>query len=952
MRDLLGGKGAGLAEMTRLGLPVPPGFTITTKACNAFARTGRFPPGLWKQVESALSTVETKIGRRFGDPSNPLLVSVRSGAKFSMPGMMDTVLNLGLNDETVETLGRISNERFAWDSYRRLIAMFGRIVKDVDGRKFEALLERRKEASHAAKDTELSSDDLKAIVAEFKELYQAEVGEPFPQNGREQLQQAIAAVFRSWNGKRAVDYRNFNKIPHDLGTAANVQTMVFGNMGPDSGTGVAFTRNPSTGEKQLYGEFLSNAQGEDVVAGIRTPLTIGQLRETFPVVYDQFSEAADHLERHYRDIQDIEFTVERGKLWMLQTRTGKRSARAAVKAAVDMAREGLITKQEAILRVEPAHVIQLLLPQFDERAKGGARKEGRFLARGLNASPGAAAGFATFDPDEAERMGRDEKKPVVLVRVETSPDDVHGILHSKGVLTARGGATSHAAVVTRGLGIPCVTGCESIVVDYDEGLFRVGGKVVHRGDFVSIDGSSGEVFEGRIPTIDPDFQKETDLQTLLRWADEERRLQVWANADYPRDAERARAFGAQGIGLDRTEHMFMETDRLGIVHEMILAAPDYRKVSGEVRAIKAEIDTAKEDRRSTLGKRLATLEPALEGLSRRYLGSLEKLGRLQKKDFEGILRAMQGLPVIIRLIDPPLHEFLPKYETLLVQVTKLTMAQGNPEVLVRNAHSDEDKEFLEEVRKAGGGDLGRGIEALLPEKQRLLEAVAATREANPMLGLRGCRLGITFPEITEMQVRAIFEASCALTKEGVVVKPEIMIPLAGHVNELKVEREALEREAKKVMEREGVTIAYKFGTMIELPRAALTADAIARHAEFFSFGTNDLTQTTFGYSRDDAEGKFLLDFVERGILPFNPFQTLDREGVGQLMRTCVQKGRRVRKDLEIGICGEHGGDPSSIELCHLLGLNYVSCSPFRVPVARLAAAHAKLREQVGEFGDR
>ena len=952
MRDLLGGKGAGLAEMTRLGLPVPPGFTITTKACNAFARTGRFPPGLWKQVESALSTVETKIGRRFGDPSNPLLVSVRSGAKFSMPGMMDTVLNLGLNDETVETLGRISNERFAWDSYRRLIAMFGRIVKDVDGRKFEALLERRKEASHAAKDTELSSDDLKAIVAEFKELYQAEVGEPFPQNGREQLQQAIAAVFRSWNGKRAVDYRNFNKIPHDLGTAANVQTMVFGNMGPDSGTGVAFTRNPSTGEKQLYGEFLSNAQGEDVVAGIRTPLTIGQLRETFPVVYDQFSEAADHLERHYRDIQDIEFTVERGKLWMLQTRTGKRSARAAVKAAVDMAREGLITKQEAILRVEPAHVIQLLLPQFDERAKGGARKEGRFLARGLNASPGAAAGFATFDPDEAERMGRDEKKPVVLVRVETSPDDVHGILHSKGVLTARGGATSHAAVVTRGLGIPCVTGCESIVVDYDEGLFRVGGKVVHRGDFVSIDGSSGEVFEGRIPTIDPDFQKETDLQTLLRWADEERRLQVWANADYPRDAERARAFGAQGIGLDRTEHMFMETDRLGIVHEMILAAPDYRKVSGEVRAIKAEIDTAKEDRRSTLGKRLATLEPALEGLSRRYLGSLEKLGRLQKKDFEGILRAMQGLPVIIRLIDPPLHEFLPKYETLLVQVTKLTMAQGNPEVLVRNAHSDEDKEFLEEVRKAGGGDLGRGIETLLPEKQRLLEAVAATREANPMLGLRGCRLGITFPEITEMQVRAIFEASCALTKEGVVVKPEIMIPLAGHVNELKVEREALEREAKKVMEREGVTIAYKFGTMIELPRAALTADAIARHAEFFSFGTNDLTQTTFGYSRDDAEGKFLLDFVERGILPFNPFQTLDREGVGQLMRTCVQKGRRVRKDLEIGICGEHGGDPSSIELCHLLGLNYVSCSPFRVPVARLAAAHAKLREQVGEFGDR
>jgi pyruvate,orthophosphate dikinase len=951
MRDLLGGKGAGLAEMTRLGLPVPPGFTITTKACNAYARTGRFPPGLWTQIEAALSAVEGKIGRRFGDPANPLLVSVRSGAKFSMPGMMDTVLNLGLNDETVQTLGRASNERFAWDAYRRLIAMFGRIVKDVDGRKFEAILDRHKGTAGTKKDTDLSADDLKGIVADFKELYREHVGSAFPQDPREQLKHAIAAVFRSWNGKRAVDYRNFNKIPHDLGTAANVQTMVFGNMGSDSGTGVAFTRNPSTGEKQLYGEFLSNAQGEDVVAGIRTPLTIAQLRESFPAVYEQFSDVAELLEKHYRDVQDIEFTVEQGRLWMLQTRAGKRSARAAVKIAVDMAREGLVTKQEAILRVEPMHVIQLLLPQFDERAKVAARKEGRHLARGLNASPGAAAGFATFDPDEAERMGRDEKKPAILVRVETSPDDVHGILHSKGVLTTRGGATSHAAVVTRGLGIPCVTGCESIVVDYEKGQFRVGGKVVHRGDFVSIDGSTGEVFEGRIPTIDPDFRKETDLQSLLRWADEERRLQVWANADYPRDAERAREFGAQGIGLDRTEHMFMETDRLGIVHEMILAAPDYRKVSGEVRAIKAEMDNAKDERRETLEKRLSALEPVLEDLSRRYLGSLEKLGQLQKKDFLGILRTMQGLPVIIRLIDPPLHEFLPKYETLLVQVTKLTLARGNPDILVRNARSDEDKEFLEEVRKAGDGDLGRGIEMLVPQRQRLLEAVAANRESNPMLGLRGCRLGITFPEITEMQVRAIFEASCALAKEGVVVKPEIMIPLAGHVNELKIEREALEREAKKVMEREGVSVPYKFGTMIELPRAALTADAFAQHAEFFSFGTNDLTQTTFGYSRDDAEGKFLLDFVDRGILPFNPFQTLDREGVGELMRTCVRKGRKVRQDLEVGICGEHGGDPSSIELCHSLGLNYVSCSPFRVPVARLAAAHAKLREEVGGFRD-
>ncbi len=952
MRDLLGGKGAGLAEMTRLSLPVPPGFTITTKACNAYARSGRFPPGLWKQVEDGLSIVEAKIGRRFGDSANPLLVSVRSGAKFSMPGMMDTVLNLGLNDVTVETLARISNPRFAWDAYRRLIAMFGRIVKDIDGRAFEAILEDHKGRVGAKKDTDLSAEELIGVVAEFKRLYRDRVAEDFPQGPKEQLQQAIAAVFLSWNGKRAVDYRNFNKIPHDLGTAASVQTMVFGNMGSDSGTGVAFTRNPSTGEKQLYGEFLPNAQGEDVVAGIRTPMTIAQLRETFPAAYEQFTDVAELLEKHYRDVQDIEFTVERGKLWMLQTRTAKRSAKAAVKIAVDMAREGLVTKQEAILRVEPMHVVQLLLPQFDDRAKVGARREGRYLTRGLNASPGAAAGFATFDPDEAEAMGRDQKKPVILVRLETSPDDVHGILHAKGVLTARGGATSHAAVVTRGLGIPCVTGCESISVDYDTAQFRVGDKVVHRGDFVSIDGSTGEVFEGRIPTIDPDFTKEADLQALLRWADEERRLQVWANADYPRDAERARQFGAQGIGLDRTEHMFMETDRLDIVHEMILAAPDYRRVAREMRALKSELETAKDEKRDALSKRIALLEPVLGDLSRRYLGSLEKLGGLQKKDFIGILRAMQGLPVIIRLIDPPLHEFLPKYESLLVQVTKLSLARGNPDVLMHNAHSDEDKEFVEEVTKAGDGDVRRGIEALLPGKQVLLEAVAANRESNPMLGLRGCRLGITFPEITEMQVRAIFEAACALTKEGVVVKPEIMIPLAGHVNELKVERDALEAEAKRVMEREGVSISYKFGTMIELPRAALTADEIAKHAEFFSFGTNDLTQTTFGYSRDDAESKFLLDFVDRGILPFNPFQTLDREGVGQLMRMCVQKGRKVRKELEIGICGEHGGDPASIELCHTLGLNYVSCSPFRVPVARLAAAHAKLKGEVSRAEDR
>ena len=953
MRDLLGGKGAGLAEMTRLGLPVPPGFTITTKACNAFSRSGRFPPGLRKQMGDALAVIEAKSGKKFGDPENPLLVSVRSGAKFSMPGMLDTVLNIGLNEETVAAFARLtSNERFALDAYRRLIAMYGRTVHDIDGRKFEAILDRFKETTEGKKDTELSVEMLRSVVDEFKDLFRREAGEDFPHDPETQLLEATGAVFQSWNGKRAVDYRTFNKIPHDLGTAANVQAMVFGNMGSDSGTGVAFTRNPSTGAKELYGEFLPNAQGEDVVAGIRTPMKITQLRQTLPAIYEEFAQVAERLEKHFRDIQDIEFTIERGRLWILQTRSGKRSARAAVKIAVDMAREGLISQKEAVLRVEPMHVIQLLLPQFDDKAKTTAKREGRYLAKGLNASPGAAAGYVVFDPDDAETMGRDEKKPVVLVRIETSPDDVHGIVHSKGVLTARGGATSHAAVVTRGLGIPCVAGCEQIIVDFAAGELRVGDKTIHRGDFVSIDGSTGEVFEGRIPTIDPDFKKEQDLQTLLEWADAHRRLQVWANADYPRDAERAREFGAQGIGLDRTEHMFMETNRLDIVHEMILAAPEYRRVFAEARGLKAEMDTAREEKRSALGKRLVLLEPALERLSRRYLGSLEELERLQKGDFIGILRAMEGLPVIIRLIDPPLHEFLPKYETLLVEVTKLTLGRADPEVLVRTARSDEDLAFVEEVKGAGDGNLARGIEALLPKRQTLLEAVAASRETNPMLGLRGCRLGIMFPEITEMQVRAIFEAACELTKQGISVKPEIMIPLAGHVNELKVVREALESEARKVMEREGVQVSYKFGTMIELPRAALTADEIAVYAEFFSFGTNDLTQTTLGYSRDDAEGKFLLDYVERGILPFNPFQTIDRGGVGALMRMCVKKGRQVRPDLEIGICGEHGGDPASIELCHELGLNYVSCSPFRVPVARLAAAHAKLRLEASREEDR
>src|SRR5947209_6659760 len=952
MRDLLGGKGAGLAEMTRLDLPVPPGFTITTRACNAYTRTGRFPPGMWKQVEEGLSAVEAKGGRKFGDPANPLLVSVRSGAKLSMPGMMDTVLNLGLTDATVEALARSANERFAWDAYRRLIAMFGRIVKDINGHRFETVLERHKEKASAIKDTDLGVPELKAIVAEFKDLYRREVGEDFPQDPIHQLRESVAAVFRSWNGKRAVDYRTFNKIPHHLGTAANVQMMVFGNMGPDSGTGVAFTRNQVTGAKELYGEYLPNAQGEGVVAGIRTPLKIAELRDDQPELYATLLRVGELLENHFREAQDIEFTVERGKLWMLQTRAAKPPARATVRIALDMVREGLISKDEALLRVEPDHVIHLLLPQFDDKAKSEAKKSGRFLAKGLNASPGAAMGIVAFDPDEAEKLGRDERKPVILVRVETSPDDVHGVLYSKGVLTARGGATSHAAVVTRGLGIPCVAGCEEIQVDYDAAEFRVGDKVVRRGESVSIDGSTGEVFSGTIRTIEPDFDREVELQNLLAWADEVRSLQVWANADYPRDAARARKFGAQGIGLDRTEHMFMETDRLPIVHEMILAAPEYRKVKRQREALAKQLETATNDRRRDVEARLAEVDSRLEDLSRRYVGSLDHLGRMQREDFVGILKEMAGLPVIIRLIDPPLHEFLPRYETLLVQVTKLRIAREDPEAFVRAATAEEDRALLAEARKAGGSDLTRGIQALLPRKERLLEAVKLSHEANPMLGLRGCRLGIMFPEITRMQVRAIFEAACRLQREGVDVRPEIMIPLVGLSEELRVEREALEAEAKSVMEREGVSVAYKFGTMIEIPRAALVADEIARHAEFFSFGTNDLTQTTMGYSRDDAEAKFLLDYIEEGILPNNPFQTIDREGVGQLMRMCVQRGRKVRPNLEIGICGEHGGDPASIDLCHELGLNYVSCSPFRVPVARLAAAHAALRRKMPASEDR
>ena len=873
MRELLGGKGAGLAEMTRVGLPVPPGFTITTVVCNAYLNRGKtFPSGLMNEVRRALVTVERKMGKRFGDPKNPLLVSVRSGAKFSMPGMMDTVLNLGLNPETIRGLAALTgNERFAEDAYRRFVQMFGKIVLDVPGEKFEHLIEQHKQRVGAKLDTDLSAADLRTLSARFKDLIQQETNVTFPIDPWEQLEMAIRAVFDSWDGKRAVDYRNFNKIPHDLGTAVNVQTMVFGNMGADSATGVAFTRNPATGDKGLYGEYLPNAQGEDVVAGTRTPHPISRMQSEMPAVYKQFLKVAQMLERHYKDIQDLEFTVERGKLWMLQTRSGKRTAQAAVKAAVDMARERLITKDEALLRVEPEQIYQLLLPRFDPGDKSAAEREGKLLARGLNASPGAATGSAVFDPDTAAELGANGQA-VILVRPETNPDDVHGMLAARGILTARGGATSHAAVVARGLGKPCVAGAEAIRVDPQARQFSVDGKVVREGDPISIDGTTGEVFGRAIRTIDPDVSKDQDLQTLLGWADKTRRLGVWANADYPRDAERARAFGAEGVGLCRTEHMFFEEERLPIVRRMILAETD------------AERQRA-----------------------------LDELLPVQRQDFVGILRAMAGHTVVIRLIDPPLHEFLPHYDELLVEVTQLRDRGNDPQALA--------------------------------EKERLLRAVQGMREQNPMLGLRGIRLGILFPGIIDMQVRAILEAACTLAKQGVKTHPEIMIPLVGHVNELRLVEGRVRPLADRVMKEQGVRVAYKFGTMIEIPRACVVAADIAKLAEFFSFGSNDLTQLIFGFSRDDAEGKFLLQYVKDKILPENPFQVLDADGVGVLIDMAVREGRRTRPDIELGICGEHGGDPASIEFCHKVGLSYVSCSPYRVPTARLAAAQAALRER-------
>jgi pyruvate,orthophosphate dikinase len=862
MRDLLGGKGAGVAEMTRAGLPVPPGFTITTEACNAFyARGAKFPEGLWEQVEKALRGVEKTTGKGFGDPRNPLLVSVRSGAKFSMPGMMDTVLNLGLNTATLEGLAKLTKDRrFALDAHRRFIQLFSKIVLGIDGQLFEDALEAIKKRKKAKTDADLSAAALEELIVEYRAIVKRHSRTGFPEDPMEQLRAAIGAVFESWNNKRATDYRNYNRIPHDLGTAVNVQSMVFGNMGDDSGTGVAFTRDPSTGERKLYGEYLTNAQGEDVVAGIRTPKPIAAMATDLPKAYRQFEQIARKLEKHYRDVQDMEFTIERGTLYMLQTRSGKRTAEAAVKIAVDMVRERLITRREAVLRVEPGQVDQLLHRRIDPKAKVTV------LATGLAASPGAAYGKAVFDADRAEEMAKKGEK-VILVRIETNPDDVHGMIAAEGVLTSRGGRTSHAAVVARGMGKPCVAGAESVQVDLAKRLFTAGGTRIKEGEPFTIDGSTGNVIQGQVAMLDAEISGE--LEELLRWADSFRRLEVWANGDYPQDAERAREFGAQGIGLCRTEHMFMQQERLPIVQKMILAPTE-------------------KERRVELAKLLP----------------------MQRDDFHGILKAMHGLPVIIRLIDPPLHEFLPSLEELLVEVTR-AQALGKPEKSYR-------------------------------DKVRLLAEVQNLHEQNPMLGLRGCRLGLLFPEIIEMQTRAIIEAAVALKKERVDVRPEIMVPLVGTLEELRRTREVIDRVAQEVFKETKTKVSYLVGTMIEVPRAALTAGQIAQSADFFSFGTNDLTQMTFGVSRDDAEGKFLLRYVEEKILPRNPFETLDRDGIGRLMRFAVEEGRAVRPSLSVGICGEHGGDTDSIALCEELGLDYVSCSPFRVPAARLAAAHARL----------
>ncbi|MCA2977230.1 MAG: pyruvate, phosphate dikinase [Myxococcaceae bacterium] len=880
-KALLGGKGANLCEMTRLGLPVPPGFIVSTEACNAALEAGALPKAVWAQVLAALKQLEAASGRVLGDPLKPLLVSCRSGAKFSMPGMMDTVLNLGLNDTVATALSsQPGRERFAFDAYRRLVQMFATVVLGLDRQPFEDELAARRRAAGVDSDSGLDADALAIVTRRFLTLVHEQTGRPFPQDPHEQLRLAIEAVFKSWNGKRAVDYRTAAGIPHDLGTAVNVQLMVFGNLGARSGTGVVTTRNVSTGERQLEGDYLLDAQGEDVVSGTRTTRRIAALAEDMPEVAKAFARHCETLERHFRDVQDVEFTVEDGTLWMLQTRDAKRSARAAVRIAVELAKEKRLSKDEAVLRVTPEHVDFFLHPQFDAQARAAALARGDLLATGLNVSPGAATGAIVFDPDTAERLGRGEKKAVLLVRAETRPDDVHGMLAAKGILTSRGGRTSHAALVARQFGKPAVVGVSALDVDVEARQLTVKGRVFKEGDVLSLDGTTGEVFAGEVPTMVPAFD-DPHLLELLTWADAARTLGVWANADSLRDAERARRYGAEGIGLCRTEHMFFEAERLPIVRQMILAATDAER-----------------------SEALALLLP------------------LQRADFIGLFEAMSGRPVTIRLIDPPLHEFLPNHDELLQEVTEL------------------ETRLKLDGRQADA----LGLESRLSKQRRLLTAVEGLREENPMLGLRGVRLGIHLPALVRMQVRAIFEAACDCQRRGLKVYPKVMIPLTALKSELVFERKLLEDEARAVMAEQHRKVRYQFGTMIEVPRAAVTAGEIAELAEFFSFGTNDLTQTTFGISRDDAETGFLLEYLDKRILVDNPFATLDQAGVGALMELAVKQGRKTRPGLEVGICGEHGGDPRTIAFCHRLGLTYVSCSPFRVPIARLAAAHAALRE--------
>jgi pyruvate,orthophosphate dikinase len=899
MKDLLGGKGANLAEMTNAGLPVPPGFTITTEACNAYYASGeQFPEGMWDQALVALAKVEEVTGKKFGGSDNPLLVSVRSGAKFSMPGMMDTVLNLGLNEASRKALAAMTgNERFAWDAYRRFIQLFGKIVLGIDSEKFEHIFEGYKKQLGVHEDTAVDADTLAKVVVDYKKLVKKETGSEFPADPQQQLKQAIRAVFASWNGRRAKDYRRINKIDDNLGTAVNVQTMVFGNLGEDCGTGVAFTRDVATGEKVLYGEYLQNAQGEDVVAGIRTPKKIAQLQQEMPEMYSQFAELAKRLENHYKDVQDLEFTIERGKLYMLQTRNAKRTGAAAVQIAVDMVEENLIDKKTAVLRVEPAQLDQLLHPMIDPKAQL------EVLTTGLPASPGAATGKTVFDPDEAEELAKTGEK-VILVRTETSPEDFHGMVAAQAVLTARGGMTSHAAVVARGMGKSCVAGAGEVSVDYANQQFTVGSRVIKKGEYITLDGSTGRVIVGQAPLIKPEISG--SFGKLMEWVNEFRKLGVRANADTPHDSQVARGFGAEGIGLCRTEHMFFEGDRIDSVRQMILSSADFKSLESQLASAEADLAKASGEKLKEAKKRVRELQKKIAKPAELYKGALAALLELQREDFVGIFRAMNGFPVTIRTLDPPLHEFVPH-----------------------------DDATLKELAKKIG----------MPVKEAKAK-VAALHEFNPMLGHRGCRLGIVYPEITEMQARAIFEAAVKVKREGVVVKPEIMIPLVGNVNELKLQAELVRKVATDVQVKEGETVEYLIGTMIELPRAALTANKIAEEAEFFSFGTNDLTQTAMGLSRDDS-GKFLPFYVENKIMRDDPFQVLDQEGVGQLLEIGVQKGRATRPNLKVGICGEHGGDPESVMFCHRTGLNYVSCSPYRVPIALLAAAHAALADSGG-----